>query len=83
VPNLKGGVVDGRLDKTKSPRFWEARFSRRRLGAWATSEGEPKPMRGSWKDYLVFPGAWYVKTLKPDRVGKGQEGSAEPIVALA
>jgi len=37
------------------------------LCAWATSEEEPKPKRGSWNDFTVVPGAWYAKTLEPSR----------------
>jgi hypothetical protein len=43
----------------------EPRAQKRRLGAWATSEEEPKPMRGSWGLLKCFPGVWRVNTLKP------------------
>jgi len=33
--------------------FWETRGSGQRLGAWASSEEEPKPMRGSGNHLLV------------------------------
>jgi hypothetical protein len=38
-------VASGRCDRSPGP--WEAKCSRQRLGAWAASEEEPKPMRGS------------------------------------
>jgi hypothetical protein len=42
---------------------------RQRLGAWAASEEEPKPMRGTRELLRCFSGAWSVKTLKPGRRG--------------
>jgi len=32
-------------------------------------------MRGSWEDYLVFPGTWYVKTLKSSQKAKDMRGA--------
>jgi len=59
------------------------RGSGRRLGAWAASEGEPKPTRGSWKDAFVLPGTWCAKTLKSSRMAKDMRGASEPVRALA
>jgi hypothetical protein len=45
--------------------FRETEGSGQRLGAWAASEEEPKPMRGTRGSLACFPGAWRAKTLKP------------------
>jgi len=42
---------------------WETRGSRQRLGVWAASEEEPKPMRGAREQFKCFSGASSVKTL--------------------
>jgi hypothetical protein len=66
-------------------RLWEAEVSMQRLGAWATSEGEPKPKRGSRENMIYFSGAWCVKTLEPSRYGqrargerRSNDGASEP-----
>jgi hypothetical protein len=36
-----------------------------RLGVWASSKEELKPMRGFRENIQLFLGAWNAKTLKP------------------
>jgi hypothetical protein len=45
--NLKGGVADMAHDLLGRRVVRETGNSRQRLGAWASSEEEPKPTRGS------------------------------------
>jgi len=85
---LKGSEPQGRrrvwmLGSNHASETLGNQGSKRRLGAWATSEEEPKPMRGSRWTYLVFPGTWYVKTLKSSRKAKDKRGAPEPVGALA
>jgi len=47
-------LVGVRFDRAS--RLWETRVSRQRLGAWASSEEEPKPMRGSREQINLFLG---------------------------
>jgi hypothetical protein len=64
--------------------FWETKGSKWRLGAWAASEEEPKPMRGTRDIHKsVSRGLGSVNTLKPTCEDKGHEGSAKAIAALA
>jgi hypothetical protein len=60
--------------ETRAPGFWETEASMQRLGAWAASEEEPKPRRGSREQQKCFSGAWNVKTLKPNPRGRRARG---------
>jgi len=82
VRNHKGGAAEWHSACLGVGR-WETSCPMRRLGAWATSGEEPKPMRGTWELFKFFLGTWCVKTLWPSRQGEGREGSAEPVGALA
>jgi hypothetical protein len=62
------------LAEYQSPRGTEG--SRWRLGAWASSEEEPKLKRGSRNNFTVFLGTRFVKTLKPSRKVKGKRGAS-------
>jgi len=58
---LKGNEPQGRrhlmaLGFAEGQSFWGTKDSGWRLGAWATSEGEPKPTRGSRNNFTVFLG---------------------------
>jgi hypothetical protein len=67
--------MDARLATVRSG-SWEAMNPMQQLGAWATSEEEPKPMRGSRGTITGFLGAWSEKTLKPKPArGKGMRGA--------
>jgi hypothetical protein len=68
---LKGTKPQGRrcllaFDRGQASGFWETGDSRQQLGAWPSSEEEPKPMRGSRESFTGFSGAWNVKTLQPN-----------------
>jgi len=77
VETSREALLVGVRCRSRASGFWETRGSGRRLGAWAASEEEPKPMRGSGNHLLVSRGPKGEDPVaQPARV-KGMRGASK------